>query len=116
MSAMSQQPNRQTALDRAGTFTAIARLIVDNNLPAPHSVAFRVDDGGRHLELDFDTAEQAQAWGQHFETDKYRSDRVYQPDWREGPIRTYSVYARPALGFDSVHFTGWSPVDGGEPR
>lgn len=98
-----------TDTQRVGGLVAVARLVEDSGLPAPQMVRFlATDDGRSHLNLNFDTAEQAEAWARYLDTPG--DENTYQPTWREGPIRSVTAYARPALGFDIVSVHGWTPV------
>ena len=97
-------------LDRAATFAAIARLIVDSNLPAPSSIRLMDDARGTWAHLTLDSFEDAAVWGAHLGVTRPAED-TYQPEGREGQIHRYTAYAKPALGLHTVGLSGWTAVD-----
>lgn len=97
-------------LDRAATLAAIAQLITVDNLPAPLGIQFQDNERGPWAHLTFDSFEAAATWGAHLGA-THPSEDIYQPAWHEGPVRSYTAYARPALGLHTVGLSGWTPVD-----
>lgn len=108
------KPSAQTIrLDRAATLVLIARTALDHNLAVPQGIKFRLyQETNICLDLGFETAEQAEAWTAHFGGQS--RDRVYQPDWREGPIRSHNGHLWDALGYFEVNFDGWTAVSATE--